>query len=69
MSANTESTRPSELLFIEHLLDGAFGKAKDAGLLLRELQTTVNKFLSADYADCTDFFEQLGQQYDFEKSV
>src|ERR1041385_1653451 len=45
MSANTESTRPSELLFIEHLLDGHLGKLKDAGLLLRELQTTVNKII------------------------
>ena len=69
MSANTESTIQSELLFIEHLLDGRLGKLKDAGLLLRELQTTVNQFLSADYADYTDFLEELGQQYDFEKSV
>jgi hypothetical protein len=65
MSANTESTSQSELLFIEHLLDERLGKLKDAGLLLRELQTTVNKFLAADYAAYTDFFEQLAQHYDF----
>jgi hypothetical protein len=51
MSANTKSARQSELLFIEHLLDERLGKLKDAGLLLREFQTTVNQFLSADYAD------------------
>lgn len=44
---------------------GDLGKLKDAGLLLRELQTTVNNFLSTDYPDYTDYFEKLAQRYDF----
>jgi hypothetical protein len=59
ISANTESTIQSELLFIEHLLDGRLGKLKDAGLLLRELQTTVNKSLSADYTDYADSASEM----------